>query len=108
MPVLRPSTPLWVTFLAWGLGGLGMGLLFNPTTVFAMSTAPEGEAGQVSSWLNMADSLGFALIGGVGGAIVAFADHGSFPLRVAILATFLIAVASAVVGEYEAGRVRPA
>src|SRR4029077_16993449 len=33
LPVLISGWPLWVTFFTWAIGGLGMGLLFNPTTV---------------------------------------------------------------------------
>ena len=38
VPVVRADWPLWVAFVTWSVGGLGMGLLFNPTTVAAMST----------------------------------------------------------------------
>ena len=68
VPVLSSSWPLWVTFLSWPVGGLGMGILFNPTTLAAMSFAEPGREGTVSGQTHFADALGFSLMGGVGGA----------------------------------------
>ena len=79
-PVLWSGWPLWATFLSWPVGGLGMGILFNPTTVASMSYADPGQEGQVSSQLHLADSLGFSMMGGIGGAIVAMADRTSIDL----------------------------
>jgi hypothetical protein len=75
-PVAFGSTPLWVTFACWTFAGLGIGLVFNTTTVSAMAGAPAGREGLVSSQLQTADTLGFAMAGGVGGALVGLADRG--------------------------------
>lgn len=105
-PVVRDETPLWLTFLAWSIGGLGMGLLFNPTTVFAMSTSDERDAGRVSGWLNIADSLGFATIGGIGGAVIAASERNAFSLRGALLTCFALAASAAAAGIVASRRVR--
>ena len=68
VPVLWGSWPLWATFLSWPVGGLGMGILFNPTTLAAMSFAEPGNEGTVSGQTHFADALGFSLMGGIGGA----------------------------------------
>jgi MFS family permease len=98
VPVLWSGWPLWVTFLSWPVGGLGMGVLFNPTTLAAMSFAPDGNEGTVSGQTHFADSLGFSLMGGIGGATVAIADRTSLGLRTAIGINFGLAVACAALG----------
>jgi MFS family permease len=96
--VLDPDLRLALTFAVWCVGGFGMGMLFNPTTVAAMGHAPDGAAGVVSSQLTMADSLGFALMSGVGGAVVAFADRSSMTLSAAIVINLALAATCAVLG----------
>jgi len=105
LPVLWAGWPLWATFLSWPVGGLGMGLLFNPTSVAAMSYAEEGSEGTVSSQIHLADSLGFSLMGAVGGAIVAVADRTSLSLRAGLGLVFSLAIACAAIGVLAARRV---
>lgn len=97
-PVLWEGWPLWATFLGWAVGGVGMGVLFNPTTVAAMSYAADGSEGDTGGQLQLVDSLGFSLMGGIGGAIIAVADRTTFDLAPAIGLCFLLAVATALVG----------
>jgi MFS family permease len=96
--VVAPQTPLWAVFLAWMVGGLGMGLLFNPTTVVAMAASSEGDAGLVGSQLSMADSLGFAGAATLGGTFIAVAERTSLNLRDALALTFLVAIGACLVG----------
>jgi hypothetical protein len=96
--VLWSGWPLWVTFLSWPVGGLGMGILFNPTTLAAMSFAEPGREGTVSGQTHFADALGFSLMGGIGGATIAIADRTSLGLRPAIGINFSLAVGCAVLG----------
>jgi predicted MFS family arabinose efflux permease len=104
-PVLWAGWPLWATFLSWPVGGLGMGILFNPTTVAAMSYADPGSEGVVSSQVHLADSLGFSLMGGIGGAIVAVADRTSIDLAHALGTVFALAICCAVLGAVVSVRV---
>lgn len=97
-PVLSNDTSLLLTFCAWSVGGLGMGLVFNPTTISAMSYASDGQEGEVSSQIHLADSLGFGLMGAFGGTTVAIADRSSFSLQGAIGTNFLIAGCCVVLG----------
>ena len=108
VPVLWAAWPLWAIFLGWSVGGFGMGLLFNPTTVAAMTYAEPGREGEVSSQVTLADSVGFSLIGGIGGASVAVADRTSFSLTGALATNFAIALVVALLGIVAAGRVRRA
>jgi hypothetical protein len=107
-PVLWAGWPLWATFMSWAIGGLGMGILFNPTTTSAMSYATPGREGDVSSQVQLTDALGFSLMGGIGGATVALADRSSFDLRAALAFNFALAIACAVVGIFAGRGVRPA
>ena len=97
-PVLSADWPLWVTFLTWAIAGLGMGTLFVPTSVAAMSYAEPGQDGRIGSQINLADSLGFGLMGAIGGATVAVADRTSWPLVNSIGTNFAIALVLALVG----------
>jgi len=97
-PVLHEGWPLWATFIAWAVGGLGMGLLFNPTTVAAMSFADPGSEGKIGGQVSLADAVGFSLMGGLGGAMVALADRTSLSLATALGINFALAAVLACVG----------
>jgi MFS family permease len=105
LPVLISGWPLWVTFFSWAVGGFGMGLLFNPTTVTAMSHAEEGAEGLVSSQVNLADAVGFSMMGGVGGAMVAISKRTSLPLSGALGINFGLAIVLAGIGMVCARRI---
>lgn len=98
LPVLWSGWPMWATFLAWTVGGFGMGVLFNPTTVAAMGYADDGREATVSSQIQLADALGFSFMGALGGAVVAVADRSEFSLRGAIAMNFGLALICAVLG----------
>ena len=104
-PGLAAGWPLWATFFGWAIGGFGMGLLFNPTTVTAMSHAEEGAEGLVSSQVNLADAVGFSMMGGIGGAMVAISDRTTLSLSGALGLPFALAGSLAGVGITCAGRV---
>ena len=108
VPVLFAGWPLWATFFGWAIGGFGMGLLFNPTTVTAMSHAEEGAEGLVSSQVNLADAVGFSTMGGIGGAMVALSDRTSLSLAGALGINFGLAFALAGLGAICAGRIAAA
>ena len=108
VPVLSVNWPLAATFAAWAVGGLGMGLLFNPSTTASMSYATEGNEGLVSSQVTLADSVGFSLMGGIGGATVAIADRTSWPLSGALGLNFALAAGLTLVGIAASRHVRAA
>ena len=105
-PVLWSHWPLWATFLGWAIGGLGVGLLYNPATVSAMSYAEGGREGEISSQVALADSVGFSLMGGIGGATVALSDRTEWSLTGALATNFAIAAVLAAIGIFAARRVR--
>jgi MFS family permease len=107
-PVVVQATPLWLTFIGWSLAGPGIGIVFTLTAVTALDDVPAGREGLVSSQLQMADALGFAIISGVGGALIAIADHTTLTLSEALVVQFALAAAVAVVGALAGARVRGA
>ena len=102
------AIPLWVTFLTCALSGFGIGVVFNTTSVSAMGQATPGQEGLVGSQLGVADALGFATIGAIGGALVGVADRGVLDLAPALALVFVLASATALVGAAVAPRVRAA
>jgi predicted MFS family arabinose efflux permease len=108
MPVLSTRVSLVVAFFTWAVAGFGIGLVFNTTSVAAMGTAPLGREGVVSSQLQIADTLGVAVMGGVGGALVGLADRTDLTLSAALAIQLGLAGAIAVVGALIAPRMRAA
>jgi MFS family permease len=97
-PVLWSGWPLWATFIGWAVGGLGMGVLYNPSTVVAMGYADDGREGLVSGQVRLTDALGFSMMYGVGGAIVAVADRGAITLQWALGVNFALSFGCAALG----------
>ena len=104
--VVDASWPLPAVFATWCLAGLGMGLLFVPTSVAAMTHAEPGRDGVIASQVNLADSIGFSLMGGLGGATVAIADRGTWSLSSALVTNFSAAFVLTVIGGLLAHRIR--
>ena len=88
LPVVWSGVPLAFTFLSWTVAGLGIGLVFNTTSITTMASAAGGAEGLVASQLQIADALGFALVGGIGGALVALSDRTSLSLSAALAIEF--------------------
>lgn len=107
-PVVWSGWPLWATFPAWAVGGFGMGVLFNPTSVSSMTHAAPGTEGLVSSQVSLADAVGFSVMGGVGGGIVAWADRGDASIATAIGLCFALAATAAATGTFAARGIRRA
>jgi hypothetical protein len=73
-----------------------------------MAYAAEGDEGRTSSQIALADSIGWSLTGGLGGAAVAVADRGSVSIEGALAATFAISIVAAVAGVVVSRRIRTA
>lgn len=106
--VLSSGTPLWVTFITWSIGGVGMGVLFNPTSQIGMGSSSSEAAGLASTQLSVADVFGFSVMAAVGGALVSFADQTSLSLGTALGSAFVLATVVALGGAFAGRRIRPA
>lgn len=71
--VLLPwdAFPVWMVVVAWLVAGLGMGLAYPNFGLITLSEAKDGEEGEATSALKLAEWLGNAAGAGVAGAIVA-------------------------------------
>ncbi len=71
--VLIPGIPVIVAIVAWGVGGLGMGLAYSTLSLVVLETAPGDQMGSASASMELSSVLGTALGTGLGGVIIAFA-----------------------------------
>ncbi|MFJ9951055.1 MFS transporter [Kitasatospora sp. NPDC091207] len=114
--VLVPAVPAWVAALAWGVGGIGMGLTVASVSVLMMRLSAPEDAGANSASLQMSDALGNVLLVGLsgvlfsalGGGSVAAAHEGAEGAGSAGAFTviFLTMAGVALVGAVLGGRVR--
>ncbi|GAA5315208.1 MAG: MFS transporter [Candidatus Pelagadaptatus aseana] len=68
LTLIPTVSPGWL-YLAWCLGGFGMGLTFNAAATAAMLATRDGKEGATAAATGMAETLGIALAGGIGGGI---------------------------------------
>jgi len=71
--VLIPGIPAIVAILAWGVGGLGMGMAYSTLSLVVLETAPTDQVGSATASMELSSVLGTALGTGLGGVIIAFA-----------------------------------
>jgi len=105
VPVLSADWSLSITFFTWSIAGLGMGLLFVPTSAAALEYSDSGTEGAIGSQINLADNVGFALMGGFGGATVAASDRTQWPLSHALASNLIMAMLFGFLGLLLARRV---
>jgi MFS family permease len=97
--VLSSAVPYWVAFVAWGVGGLGMGLSYAAISAATLARAEPGHEGEAVTALQLVDSLGVSLGAGLAGAVVA--AHGSSgpevsdALRTVWIGSIVVALAGA-------------
>ena len=78
--VLIPGIPAMVAIVAWGVGGLGMGLAYSMLSLVVLETASTDQMGSASASMELSSVLGTALGTGLGGVIIAFtAGSGRSP-----------------------------
>jgi len=91
------DVPVVVPYVGWGIGALGMGIVWPTIPVSVMGEAQEGrEAGALSSTILM-DYLGVGIGAGLGGASVALADAGTISIEAGLAGAFGVGIVAAVV-----------
>ncbi len=98
MVTVSSAVPAAVGVLAWGIGGLGIGLAYSPLSVAALAEAEPGQEGTATSALQLSDVLGVALGTGLGGVIIAHGAQGDQAGGGALVGVFAVALAVSVVG----------
>ncbi len=91
--VLIPRMPVEMAPVAWGVGGLGMGLAYSMLSLVVLETAPAGQEGFASASLQLASVLGSALGTGLGGVIIGFVAVAGGQPRSGILAVDILVIA---------------
>jgi MFS family permease len=91
---LRGDVPVSVFVIAWGVGGLGMGLAYAPITLLVLRDAPPGREGAMSASLTLFDTLGIAIGTGLAGAVIAGADASGHSLASGVAVAFGLAAAA--------------
>jgi len=89
------GAPVLFAYVAWTIGGLGIGLSFATLTLSSLAESPEGSEGTVSSATVLAGSLGSCIGIFVCGLPITVAHEMSAPLDGALMWTFAIALALA-------------
>ncbi|MFF7993805.1 MFS transporter [Kitasatospora xanthocidica] len=75
--VLVPGVPAWAASVAWGIGGVGMGLAVASVSVLMMKLSAPEDAGANSAALQMSDALGNVLLTGLAGVLFAALGGGA-------------------------------
>ncbi len=102
--VVRPRFPVEVSFAAWAVAGLGMGLAYAPTSLMMLREAPAGREGWASASLSLSDVLGAALGAGFGGAAIAISESHGWSLTTGISVAFVFPAVVAVLALGVTGR----
>lgn len=70
--IALPGAPLAIGWVAWGLAGLGAGIVYPTLSVLVLDVSPSAEHGAATSALQVSDALGTSL----GIALTGAAIHG--------------------------------
>lgn len=114
--VLVPAVPVWAAVVAWGVGGIGMGLTVASVSVLMMKLSAPEDAGANSASLQMSDALGNVLLVGLSGVLFSALGGGATAAAHegvegtgsagAFAVIFLTMTGVALLGALVAGRVR--
>jgi MFS family permease len=89
------DVPLAVPYAGWGIGSVGMGIVFPTIPLSVMGVATEGrEAGELSSTILM-DYLGVGIGAGLAGVSVALADAGTISIEAGLAGAFAVGIVAA-------------
>ncbi len=97
MIAIALRVPLAWAFPAWAIAGAGIGLAYPTLTLAALAGADPGSEGAISSATLLAGTIGMALGVLLCGVPIAYAAHAHGMLEPAMIATFTIAAAAALV-----------
>jgi len=102
--VLLTSLPVSLVPLGWVVAGAGIGLAYSAGGLVCIAAARQGEEGQVSAQLQLAEALSTAAGAGFGGALMASLLRAGGTPRQAHGAVFAVTLATALFGALVAGR----
>lgn len=100
----QPSMPGWLSYPAWGIAGLGAGLVMPSLGVLLLRYTTDTRRGADSAALQLADASSSALTTGIGGVLIALAARGILGYTAAFTILDLTMVALAAAGIAAASR----
>jgi MFS family permease len=89
---LLRDMPLAVVYVAWTVGGLGMGVAYPTLSLVAMEQAERGGETQAVAAITLTETFGAALGPGLGGSAIAIATGAGASLAVGLSGAFGLAV----------------
>ncbi|MGB4634845.1 MAG: MFS transporter [Actinomycetaceae bacterium] len=90
-----PSITGVVVLVGWFFAGLGAGYVYPALSVHALGLMPPERHGEVSSALQIADTLGASVLIAVGGivfALTGFLGHLSFAIPIGLMVTIMVSL----------------
>ncbi|MDF5752591.1 MFS transporter [Spongiactinospora sp. TRM90649] len=99
-----PGVPGWITVPAWVVAGLGMGMGISSVNVTTMHQSSDEEQGANSASLQVMDTLGGALMIGLGGALINVVGHDDTATGFGVIAASMVGLG--IVASIVARRVR--
>ena len=93
--MLADGVPVAFAIAGWTLAGLGIGIGYPSVAALVLTAAPSGEEGDVSSALQLAETIGIALFTGIGGALIALGLQRDWDAVTALLLVFAAAARAA-------------
>ncbi len=106
--VATGAVPAYVAFLAWIVGGTGMGMSMASVALLMLQLSPEADQGANSAAIQVSDALFSVVFIGLAGAIYAAAARGSGSRTWAFWVIDTVMIALALGGAGLAARIRPA
>ena len=104
IPVAQGIGPTTFAIAAWGVAGLGMGLVYPTISVLVLRLAEPGSEGAASSSMQLADNLGFAVGTGLTGAAVAYGKSAQWAPESGVTVAFVLPLGIAAFGLFAASR----
>jgi MFS family permease len=99
------DVPVAIPYVAWTVGGLGMGVAYPTVTLVAMEDAEEGREASALASTQLTEALGVALGPGIAGSAVALAAAVDGSLRAGLSGALAAAVLASILLVALAGRV---
>jgi MFS family permease len=95
---LLTSLPFSLVPVGWAIGGAGIGLAYSAGGLICIAAAPQGQEGEVSGQLQLAEALSTAAGAGLGGVMLATLGRLGQTPRQAHAAVFAVTVFAALLG----------
>lgn len=87
-----------LAIIGWGIGGLGMGLVYPSVTTLALSQSADEHKGATSGSLQLSETLSVAIITGLSGAFVKLGTSAEWDPTIAIAIVFVLTGMAALAG----------